>query len=441
MEGFLYLYISNYFQLNIQSLYQKFLASSGICTDTRTIETNCLFFALKGETFNGNTFARKAIEKGAIYAIVDDPEYLEGERTILVKDALKTLQELATYHRDALQLPIISLTGSNGKTTTKELIHAVLSKKYNCMATKGNLNNHIGVPLTLLSMDARTEIGIVEMGANHLGEIATLCEIAKPNFGYITNFGKAHLEGFGSEENIVLGKTELYRFLKAHEGKIFVNGQDPKQISQTENMDRIIFNDIKSVDSTPIELDDASDTVQVIANGVPIRSQLIGSYNFSNIAAAIAIGHYFEVPKEAIKNAIESYRPKMNRSQLIEKGKFKIILDAYNANPSSMKLALDNFLQMKGHKKAILLGDMFELGAYTEKEHQAIVDFLERNFTGLAFLLGTHFSKTNVTSSHVKLFETKNALQEFLENHPLEADLLLIKGSRGMALEQCLDFL
>lgn len=441
MEGFLYLYISNSFQLNIQSLYQKFQTSSGICTDTRAIIKDCLFFALTGENFNGNAFAEEAIQKGALFAIIDDATYLASKKTILVENVLKTLQELATYHRDALQLPIISLTGSNGKTTTKELIHAVLSKEYNCMATKGNLNNHIGVPLTLLSMDARTEIGIVEMGANHLGEIATLCEIAKPNFGYITNFGKAHLEGFGSEENIILGKTELYRFLKTHGGTIFVNGQDSKQILHSENMDRIIFNDPMNADSAQIKLTSSTDTLEVIYDGKKICSQLIGSYNFSNIASAIAIGDYFGVSSDSIKNAIESYHPKMNRSQLIQKGRLKIILDAYNANPSSMKLALENFQQMEGTQKALILGDMFELGAFSGMEHQAIVNYLEGNFEGWAFLLGKHFSETNVTSSRVKLFETKNALQEFLGNHPLEADLLLIKGSRGMALEQCLDFL
>ena len=325
--------------MKIEQLYKLFKQNYFVDTDTRKIRNGSLFFALKGANFNGNKFAKDALNKGASFAIIDEEIYNTEPNTILVKNVLTTLQKLANYHRRQLNIPIISLTGSNGKTTTKELINAVLSKKYNTTATIGNLNNHIGVPLTLLSMLPKTEIGIVEMGANHLKEIELLCQIAAPDFGYITNFGKAHLEGFGSIEGIIKAKSELYDFLRTSGGKVFVNTDDSKQVQQSYGMDTITFNDetIKFIEAKPFVLVQFKNTL--------IKSQLIGKYNYYNIAAAIAIGNYFGIEVNDIKIAIENYVPLNNRSQIIQKGTTKIILDAYNANPSSMQAALENFNQ------------------------------------------------------------------------------------------------
>ncbi|MEZ4816368.1 MAG: UDP-N-acetylmuramoyl-tripeptide--D-alanyl-D-alanine ligase [Flavobacteriaceae bacterium] len=425
--------------LNIAELHQHFLKSSSVCTDTRKITPNCIFFALKGENFNGNQFAKEAIEKGALLAVIDEEEYLLNKKTWLCDDVLKTLQELATFHRNFLNIPIVGLTGSNGKTTTKELIHAVLSEKYNCIATQGNLNNHIGVPLTLLSMNANTEIGVVEMGANHLGEIELLANIAQPNFGYITNFGKAHLEGFGSLEGVIKGKTELFQYLKYHNQYVFINGEDTKQVALSEGMQRILFNDMDS--SIQIQLKDASNQLKVIFENTEITTQLIGAYNFSNIAAAIAVGHYFNVPTSNIKKALEGYIPQMNRSQIIEKSTHKIILDAYNANPTSMMAALINFKNVEGKNKILILGDMFELGPEATYEHQNIVNFIEENPFAETFLVGKNFYGTNVRSKRIHKFETFEAYRDYLLQNPITNQFILIKGSRGMALERILNVL
>ncbi len=426
--------------MKIDTLHQHFLKSTGICTDTRTITKGCLFFALKGENFNGNKFAQEALDKGAYKVIIDEVEYhkITGE-TLLCSNTLRALQKLACFHRDYLKLPIIALTGSNGKTTTKELINAVLSQKFKTVATKGNLNNHIGVPLTLLSMNSETEIGIVEMGANHLKEIESLCDIAKPDYGYITNFGKAHLEGFGSVEGVIKGKTELYRHLNAYNKTVFVNANDPKQLLYSQILNKITFGN-KQQDCS-IQLIDASEKLKVSFKDLEIQSNLIGLYNFHNIAAAICIGDYFEVSKENIKKAIEDYIPTNNRSQLIEKGTNRIILDAYNANPSSMRVALENFKQSKGKNKVLFLGDMFELGKEAKKEHQNIVDFLEENTFDKMFLIGENFFKTKLTSSQIHQFKTFEDLQKELEVNPPKNSYLLIKASRGMALERILDLL
>jgi len=326
--------------VNINKIHNLFLECNVACTDTRKITPNSLFFALKGDNFNGNTYAKKALELGAKYAIVDEEEYATSKNIILVKDTLQTLQELATYHRSVLNIPIIALTGSNGKTTTKELIHIVLSKKYNAVATKGNLNNHIGVPLTLLTMDSNTEIGIVEMGANHLKEIELLCNIAKPDFGYITNFGKAHLEGFGGVEGVIKGKSEMYEYLISKNKSIFINTKDPIQVKKTKQANTIDFGEEKN-NFACVKFTEAKPFVASEFNNTQIKSQLIGNYNFNNIAAAITIGKYFKIDTLSIKNAIETFVPKNNRSQIIKKATNKIILDAYNANPSSMQAALN----------------------------------------------------------------------------------------------------
>ena len=422
----------------IEALHKHFIKSSGICTDTRSINNNCLFFALKGANFNGNTFANNALKKGAYKVIIDEKEFL-NDHSILVHNVLETLQELATFHRNYLKIPIIALTGSNGKTTTKELIYAVLSKKYKTVATKGNLNNHIGVPLTLLAMNSNTEIGIVEMGANHHKEIELLCEIAKPNYGYITNFGKAHLEGFGSIEGVIEAKTEMYRYLKNNKNTVFINFNDKKQRNHSEDINRYTFGDENQ--NCTIKLVDASNEVLLSYQNTTIQSHLIGHYNYTNIAASIAIGEFFNVTAQNIKAAIEHFIPANNRSQLIEKGTNSIILDAYNANPSSMMAALENFIQSQGNQKTVFLGDMFELGPDAEKEHQNIVSYLENNYKGTCYLVGENFNKTTVSFSNIYKFKTFEELKKSLVKTMITNQYVLIKGSRGMALERVLKYL
>ncbi len=426
--------------MNIEQIHQHFLNSSGICTDTRKIEKNCMFFALKGDNFNGNEFAEAAIARGAKIAVIDEPSYhTEYNGTLLCNDSLQTLQDLANYHRKYLGIPIISLTGSNGKTTTKELIHAVVSQKFNCVATKGNLNNHIGVPLTLLSMNSSTQLGIVEMGANHQGEIAGLCKIAEPDYGYITNFGKAHLEGFGGVEGVIKGKSELYQFLRKANGTVFVNGGDLKQVELTEDIQRVIFNE-EGYDQK-ISLLPKGEFVSVQIKDIVIKTHLTGAYNFSNIAAAIAIGSYFKIPLEAIKNALESYTPQMNRSQILEHHGHRIIMDAYNANPSSMLAAIQNMELFDANSKWLILGDMFELGEEAPKEHQAITDYLEKTLPGNIILVGENFYKTQSSSPGIRQFKSFEALASYLAEKPIPPSLILLKGSRGMALERTLALL
>ena len=335
--------------MRIEQLYQLFIQNYLVDTDTRNIRKGSIFFALKGDNFNGNKFVKKALTNGASYAVIYEVEYNNQPKTILVNNVLETLQKLAQYHRNQLKIPIIALTGSNGKTTTKELINCVLSKKYKTTATIGNLNNHIGVPLTLLAIQPTTEIGIIEMGANHIKEIDFLCNIAKPNFGLITNFGKAHLEGFGSVDGVIKGKSELYDFLRATKNVAFINTDDPIQMKQSQGIKTITFNNnkIKYIEANPF--------VKVQFNDIIIQSKLIGKYNYNNIAAAITIGDYFNVSLNDIKDAIENYEPINNRSQIITKDSLKIILDAYNANPSSMKVALENFNELKDKQKIVFL--------------------------------------------------------------------------------------
>lgn len=426
--------------MDIQQLHSLFLKCNKANTDTRKIEINDMFFALKGDNFNGNTFTKKALEAGAKYAVIDEIQYAENKQSIVVDNVLNTLQQLATYHRDYLKIPIIALTGSNGKTTTKELINCVLSRKYITVATQGNLNNHIGVPLTLLSMNEETEMGVVEMGANHLEEINLLAKIAKPDYGYITNFGKAHLEGFGSVEGIIKGKSELYDFLKSNDKLIFVNGNDTIQLNKTENLKRYIFSSDYKESNVFIKLKDCDPNVKVLYNDIEIKSQLIGLYNFGNICAAIAIGHYFGVDSTNIKEAVESYTPSNNRSQIIKKGKNKIILDAYNANPTSMEAAIKNIDSLSEKNKVLILGDMFELGDTTKEEHQNIVNLISSLNFKTVFLVGKNFFETGNTNT-IKKFETFDDLKSNLQNSTIENSTILIKGSRGMALERVLDIL
>ena len=426
--------------MNIQELYKLYKKSYLISTDTRRIKPNSLFFALKGENFNGNKFAEQALEKGASYAIVDEAIYQTSSRTILVENVLETMQSLARYHRNQLGIPIISLTGSNGKTTTKELINAVLSTTFTTTATLGNLNNHIGVPLTLLSMTPETEIGIVEMGANHLKEIEFLCAIALPDFGYITNFGKAHLEGFGSVEGVVKGKTELYQYLKENQKIVFVNATDSKQLALSKEMLRITFGNTNEADVS-VTFIEADPFVALAYNSKRIKSKLIGAYNFNNIAAAIAIGNYFKVKKDKIYKAIENYKPDNNRSQIIIKDSLKIILDAYNANPSSMEVALMNLANLTDKKKVAIIGDMFELGDTSRLEHQRIADLVDKLSIDSAILIGENFYKAKISNSKILKFKTFDEFKGYFSELKITNATLLIKASRGMALERVLDLI
>lgn len=425
--------------MEIKKLHQLFLQSSGVCTDSRKIWKGCLFFALKGDNFDGNEYARQAIDMGAGYAVVDgslDPH----DKLVQVGDALATLQQLATFHRKYLGIPVIALTGSNGKTTTKELLKAVLSKKMKAIATLGNLNNHIGVPLTLLSMDRETEMGIVEMGANHAGEIAFLCEIAQPDYGYITNFGKAHLEGFGGIEGVIKAKSELYDFLRNHGKTIFVNKDDALQIKQSAGSNVYSIGKESSADCTVIFVE-ANPFVEVLFDATSIKSQLIGKYNAMNISAAIGMGNYFGVETNEIKNAIERYLPENNRSQIIEQHGNRIILDAYNANPTSMAAALESFDVLRAKTKILVLGDMFEVGEQALCEHQAIVNAMEAYGFDQVYLCGKNFYNTTGGSNKIHRYESFDALKNELKNIKFTDAHLLIKGSRGMALERILDVL
>tara|TARA_R110001606_G_scaffold7423_5_gene32926 strand:+ start:13241 stop:14500 length:1260 start_codon:yes stop_codon:yes gene_type:complete len=418
--------------MNTSELYTIYSQHYLVDTDTRNIRKNTLFFALKGDNFNGNTFAEQALKLGASYAIVDEKEYQTNDTIILVTDVLETLQKLANFHRTQLNIPMIGLTGSNGKTTTKELIHAVLSTKYKTVATKGNLNNHIGVPLTLLSITPDTEIGIIEMGANHQKEIEFLCSICEPDFGYITNFGKAHLEGFGGEAGVIKGKSELYTFLKEHHKTAFVNTADAIQIEKTK--------DIKTVNLNADEIVflEVNPFVKLSYKNTAIQTNLIGKYNFTNMAAAITMGAFFKIPETSIKEALEKYTPTNNRSQLQKTAKNTLILDAYNANPSSMKVALENFEALEATSKILIIGDMFELGTTSIQEHQAIVDLVATLHFKETFFVGENFYQTKTDKIQ---FKTYQELENYIKKHPLENQAILIKGSRGMRLERILEFI
>lgn len=427
--------------MNIELLYQHFLKSNGVTTDSRKVNDNQLYFALKGDNFNGNLFAETALSQGASLAIVDDKQAissLNSEKYFFVDDVLETLQDLANHHRKQLNIPIISLTGSNGKTTTKELINIVVKQKFTTVATIGNLNNHIGVPLTLLSMTNETQLGIVEMGANHQKEIELLCKIAEPNYGYITNFGKAHLEGFGGIEGVIKGKSEMYDYLATNHKTVFVNYDDPIQVEKTNTIKRFLFGQNSNQVDINIQNIEANPNVKISFNNIHINTNLIGIYNASNICAAIAIGKYFDISDEHIKTAIESYLPNNNRSQIIEKDSNKIILDAYNANPSSMDVAITNLSQLTNTKKIAILGDMFELGEATNAEHSNIIKKVVESNLDKVYFVGQRFFDNQVSNPKIEYYKTLEDLKTTFKFTDFSNYTILIKGSRGMALERLL---
>tara|TARA_B100001057_G_scaffold489040_1_gene574543 strand:+ start:720 stop:1970 length:1251 start_codon:yes stop_codon:yes gene_type:complete len=410
--------------MNIKDLHNIFLKSSGVTTDSRQIELNSIFFALKGYNFDGNKYAKSAIDKGANFAVIDNQAYCFNEKYILVDDVLSSLQELSKYHRKQLNCPVLGITGTNGKTTTKELITTVIEKKFKTVATKGNFNNHIGVPLTLLSAKLDTEFLIVEMGANHIYEIEFLCGLAQVDFGIITNIGKAHLDGFGSVEGVLKAKKELYDHIDVNNGTLFVNANDELLMSISENTKRVLYNKKKQEQSN-------SPFAEVIYSGLLISSQLIGDYNRTNILAACDIGNYFGVSLEKTKEAVESYTPSNNRSQLLETSRNTIVLDAYNANPSSMSEAIKAFQKVNHKKKLYILGDMLELGEDSLIEHKSIIDELSQ-INQKVILVGQEFSKCQHNFTH--FFNSEDALV-WIEENPIEDMFILLKGSRGIKLE------
>lgn len=431
-------------QTSTEQLYDIFKKYPIICTDTRDIKPHSIFFALKGDKFNANEFAEKALEQGCEYAVIDEAKYKKNDRYLLVNDVLSALQQLANYHRKQLTIPVIALTGSNGKTTTKELINMVLGQKYFTLATKGNLNNHIGVPLTLLSITHKHEIAIVEMGANHQEEIAQLCAIAEPNYGMITNIGKAHLEGFGGYEGVIKAKCEMYDFIKKSDGKLFVNADNTLLKEKSQHINRVLYGTSEGVDFTGkylgsnpfVKLKIQPDSKHASIDEQPIiNTQLIGGYNFENILAAACIGNFFGVPEHLIQKGIEAYIPSNNRSQIVQTENNFLLLDAYNANPSSMKAAIENFAAMDRTNKIVILGDMLELGEESEKEHLSVTTLLKEKGINSVILIGPQFKKV-AASTNAILFNTSDEALEYLREHPIKKSTILIKGSRGIKLEK-----
>jgi UDP-N-acetylmuramoyl-tripeptide--D-alanyl-D-alanine ligase len=421
--------------ISIEELHQKFLQCTGASTDTRNITEGGMFFALKGPNFNANAFAEEAIAKGSRYAVVDDPAVVKDDRMILVDDVLKALQDLGRHHRRQFDIPVIGITGSNGKTTTKELIHAVLSADRETLATSGNLNNHIGVPLTLLRLKKDHRIAIIEMGANKPGDIKELSEIAEPTHGLITNIGKAHLEGFGGPEGVVRTKTELYQNIRNSQGKLFVNSDDPLLMEKSKGIDRITYG-TSSADLTGTDRSDGPFLSFSWAHGGRtsrvVNTKLIGAYNLANALVAVCIGKTFGVNEDAMAQALEAYSPANNRSQFTDTGRNHLVMDAYNANPSSMKVALENFAAMKSDRqKLAILGDMLELGNASRSEHEAVIELTDRLDVKTLFV-GPIFLETAGETRAVK--DATTAMERLKLLAPMD-HLILIKGSRGIKLE------
>jgi len=427
--------------MNIQKIHKLFLINNSVSIDTRNIKANDIFFAIKGLNFDGNKFANQAIKNGASLVVSDDLEISKiSDKIIYVNDTIKTLQELANFHRKFIDAKIIAITGSNGKTTSKELMLNVLSKRYKTIATKGNLNNHLGVPLTILSMSKETQIGIVEMGANHLKEIDFLCEIAEPDFGYITNFGNAHLEGFKSLDGVIKGKSELYDYLRINNKLIFYNSENKKQSNLINSYTNTFSYGFSTNSNCVINNSNSLNTVDVEYKNKLIKSTIYGGYNFENICIAIAVGEYFDVGFEQIKKGIESYLPENNRSQITITDSNTLVLDAYNANPTSMKLAIESFCKTSYTNKMIIVGDMFELGKDSNKYHQEITDSLESISDTKIYIVGKDFSKTN-HSKKIKSFPSTEELINNISKLNISNYSILIKGSRAMQLEKIVELI
>ncbi len=435
--------------ISTEALYAIYCQHPVVSTDTRNLPAGCMFFALKGESFDGNVFAVQALGQGAAYAVIDNPDFNTDDRCLLVPNVLNALQQLANWHRRQFDIPVIAIGGSNGKTTTKELASAVLSSHYPCHFTKGNFNNHIGVPLTLLAMPRNTEVAIIEMGTNQAGDIKELCQIALPTHGLLTNIGKEHLEGFGSLEGVKKAEGELFDFLRENDGCVFVNRSE-KYLSAMARRNRMKVGYLRSEALIPenglieVQLLDAAPFVRVAflsddGPKVEVHTRLFGKHNFNNIMTAIALGVYFKVPARKIKAALENYTPSNNRSQLIQRGSSTILLDAYNANPSSMKPALESLRDMPAARRIAILGDMLELGEESQKEHERILRFAARQNIDQIVLVGAEFGKTGFSNAGALHFPDTVAAKAWFTSQNLDDALVLIKGSRGIRLEKLLD--
>lgn len=428
--------------MQIQQLYTAFIASTGVTTDSRHCPSGSIFFALKGASFNGNLYAGKALELGCSYAVIDEKEFLVDDRCFLVDDVLTALQELANYHRKQLQTPIIGITGSNGKTTTKELLAVALSSKFNLHFTQGNFNNHIGVPLTLLQLKKEHELAIVEMGANHPNEIAELCEIAEPDMGIITNIGKAHLEGFGGLDGVIKTKKELYDFIRKIGGTVFVNGGDQLLVSLSEGIRRIPYNDVQSKYDVSVKEALPSLTLAVAHHGENdiISTQLVGDYNRLNVAVVLELGDHLGLDFASMKACLEAYQPSNNRSQIVKTDKNTVILDAYNANPASMAVAVENFSSLDMPNKVVILGAMKELGVYSKDEHQALVNTVCAADFQLSIFVGEEFDGASALEGQM-FFASVQDVRTYFETTPLQSSTILLKGSRSMKMETLVDIL
>ncbi len=424
--------------MSIKDLYNIYLQHPSIKTDTRKIAKGDIFFALKGPNFNGNHFAEQAIKDGASYAIIDEEINYKNEKIIKTDDVLLTLQQLAKHHREQFNIPFIAITGSNGKTTTKELVHKVLSSSYKTFTTEGNLNNHIGIPLTILKIKSDAEIAVVEMGANHQKEIEAYCSYTMPTHGLITNLGKAHLEGFGGIEGVKKGKGELFDFLKKNNGTAFVNCDDNYIKEISEGIKNITYGTAEGSVSGKVKSTSSFLEIEIIkgANTGSIKTQMVGGYNLLNVLAAVTIGKYFNVADEKIKSAIENYTPSNSRSQLIKRGSNTIILDAYNANPASMKAAIENFAQMQGTNKILFIGSMMELGNESEKEHKELIKLIDKYKWRNVILVGNNFKNIKHSYTH---FDNAATAKTWLNTQHIENSQLLIKGSRSMQMEKVLE--
>lgn len=426
--------------MNIKELYKLYLKYPRVIIDSRQIQPSSIYFALKGERFDGNKFAYEALERGAEYAVIDNDLYGKNERCILVSNVLDTLQSLANYHRRQLTIPVIGITGTNGKTTTKELINSVLSEKYHVLATQGNLNNHIGVPLTLLSITKEHELAVIEMGANHLYEIERLCEIAQPCYGIITNIGKAHLEGFGSFEGVKKAKSELYEFVRDNNGVFFYN-KDNALLESIVHYDKVCTYSFLQKANCMASVCEANPYIGIEwkNKSIQIISQLLGTYNAENILAAVCIGDYFGVEFQKIKNAIEGYLPRNNRSQFLKTANNQLFVDAYNANPTSIENALMSFREIKAAHKIVILGDMLELGEESSREHKKIVEFVQKVGFSSVFFVGELFYEFKNDFSLFNFFKTTQNLKEYIEKQSIKNRFILLKGSRKIGLEKLID--